>query len=137
MASYAHIQNNIVDAVIVIEPDVLAGAGGWFCPECQRFANENEWLQTSYNTEGGVHKLGGTPLRKNFAGKGYQYDSVRDAFIPPKPFDSWSLDEDRCQWKAPKDKPDDGKLKKWDENGQDWVDVIIDGKVESVVTEII
>ena len=63
------------------------------------------WLQTSYNTFGGIHKLGGTPLRKNYAGVGYTYDSERDAFIPPQPFNSWTLDDTTCLWKAPKAMP--------------------------------
>lgn len=137
MAHFAHITNNIVNAVIVIEPQVLTDAGGWHCPECGVFAPLEEWVQTSYNTEGGVNKLGGEPLRKNFAGKGYEYDSLKDAFIPPKPFDSWTLDEQKCQWVPPKALPSDGKLKTWNEELQDWVDVVIDGKVEAVVTETI
>ena len=64
------------------------------------------WKQTSYNTIGGEHKLGGTPLRKNHAGIGYTYDEDRDAFIPPKPFASWILDETTCLWKAPVEKPE-------------------------------
>ena len=64
------------------------------------------WKQTSYNTIGGEHKLGGTPLRKNHASIGYTYDEDRDAFIPPKPFASWILDETTCLWKAPVEKPE-------------------------------
>jgi len=66
---------------------------------------DTNWKQTSYNTYGGVHSLGGTPLRKNFAGIGYTYDENRDAFIAPKTFNSWILDEDTCVWKAPIEKP--------------------------------
>ena len=63
------------------------------------------WIQTSYNTHGGVHSLGGTPLRKNYAGLGYSYDRTKDAFIPPKPFSSWILDDVTCLWKSPIDMP--------------------------------
>ena len=68
------------------------------------------WKQTSYNTYGGVHQLGGTPLRKNYAGIGYTYDEDKDAFIPKQPFNSWTLNEDTCQWEAPSARPDDGKF---------------------------
>jgi len=78
------------------------------------------WKQTSYNTRGGVHKLGGTPLRKNHAGIGYTYDEDRDAFIPPKPFSSWTLNETTCQWESPVVKPDDGKTYSWNEETQQW-----------------
>lgn len=77
--------------------------------------------RTSYNTVGGIHILNGTPFRKNFAAKGYSYDGVRDAFIPPKPFASWILDENSCLWKAPINKPEDGQLYTWNEINQQWV----------------
>ena len=64
------------------------------------------WKQTSFNTTGGVHKLGGTPFRKNYAGVGYTYDQTRDAFIPPKPYDSWILNETTCLWEAPVSQPE-------------------------------
>jgi|TARA_Y100000296_G_C5046756_1_gene192689 hypothetical protein len=79
------------------------------------------WKQTSYNTFGGVHKLDGTPFRKNYAGKGYTYDEARDAFIPPKPYDSWILNEDACLWEAPVAYPDDEKIYKWNEETTSWV----------------
>ena len=78
------------------------------------------WKQTSYNTHGGVHKLGGTPLRKNFAGIGMTYDENRDAFIPPKTFNSWILNETTCLWEAPVAKPNDGKMYNWNETTQNW-----------------
>ena len=78
------------------------------------------WKQTSYNTIAGEHKLGGTPFRKNFAGKGFTYDEDRDAFIPPKPFASWILNEETCQWEAPVVRPDDGKIYSWNETTQQW-----------------
>lgn len=80
------------------------------------------YLQTSYNTYGGVHSLGGTPLRKNFAGIGYTYDPSRDAFIPPKPYASWLLDETSCLWNAPIECPADGKPYQWDESTLSWVE---------------
>ena len=78
------------------------------------------WKQTSYNTIGGEHKLGGTPLRKNHAGTGYTYDEDRDAFIPPKPFNSWNLNEETCQWEAPVARPNDGQSYSWNEENQTW-----------------
>jgi hypothetical protein len=80
------------------------------------------YKQTSYNTSGGVHLLGGTPLRKNYAGIGFTYDEARDAFIPPKPFESWVLDEDTCLWAAPIAYPAEG-FHTWDEEAGDWVEV--------------
>ena len=81
------------------------------------------WKQTSYNTQGGVHKLDGTPFRKNYAGKGYTYDETRDAFIAPQPYNSWILNEDTCQWEAPSAYPDDGKRYEWNEETTSWVEV--------------
>ena len=78
------------------------------------------WKQTSYNTQGGVHMLGGTPLRKNHAGIGYKYDEDRDAFIPPKPFDSWTLNEETCIWEAPIAHPNDEQTYSWNEETQQW-----------------
>jgi hypothetical protein len=90
MSHYAQIdQNSIVTQVIVAEQDFIdSGAVG----------DPAQWIQTSYNTLGGVHLLGGTPLRKNYAGIGYTYDSTRDAFIPPNPGEGYLLDEDKCIW---------------------------------------
>lgn len=79
--------------------------------------------RTSYNTSGGVHSTGGTPFRKNYAGIGYTYDEARDAFIPPKPFDSWLLNEDSCLWEAPVAHPNDGGFYNWNEEDQEWVAV--------------
>jgi len=81
------------------------------------------YKQTSYNTHGGVHALGGTPLRKNYAGIGYTYDAGRDAFIPPKPYASWVLNETTCLWDAPVAYPDDGKRYSWDEATTSWVEI--------------
>ena len=88
------------------------------------------WVQTSYNTRGGVHTNGGTPLRKNYAGIGYTYDPARDAFIPPKPFDSWILNEDTCLWDAPTPYPTDGGMYYWDEGTLAWVAVEVDAPAE-------
>ena len=78
------------------------------------------WKQTSYNTHGGVHSTGGTPLRKNHAGIGYTYDEDRDAFIAPKPYASWILNEETCQWEAPVVYPDDGERYTWNESTTNW-----------------
>jgi hypothetical protein len=80
------------------------------------------YKQTSYNTYGGVHLLGGTPFRKNYAGIGYTYYESRDAFIPPQPFNSWSLNEQTCLWEAPTAMPMDGNVYVWDETQQNWVE---------------
>ena len=76
--------------------------------------------RTSYNTRGGVHLNRGTPFRKNYAGIGYTYDETRDAFIPPQPFDSWTLNEDSCLWEAPVDIPDDDQMYTWNEETTSW-----------------
>ena len=83
------------------------------------------WRKTSYNTHSNVHKLGGTPYRKNYAGIGYTYDASSDAFIPPKPFSSWVLDETTCTWQppTPRPAPDDDYLYEWDEDNTQWVRV--------------
>ena len=113
MAHWAHLTNGIVDQVIVIDEETLA-LGHW--------GDISEWKQTSYNTKAGVHVLGGTPLRKNYAGIGYSYDSERDAFIPPKPFASWLLNESTCLWECPIPSPNDGKMYFWDEPTISWVE---------------
>ena len=78
------------------------------------------WKQTSYNTIGGVHKLGGTPLRKNHAGIGYTYDEDKDAFIAPKPYPSWTLNDTTCLWEAPVSYPDNENKYSWNETNQTW-----------------
>ena len=78
------------------------------------------WKQTSYNTSGGVHKLGGTPLRKNYASIGYTYDEDRDAFIAPKPYNSWIFNENTCLWEAPSAMPDDDNNYTWNESTTTW-----------------
>ncbi len=81
--------------------------------------------RTSYNTRGGQHKYGGTPFRKNYAGLGYTYDVSKDAFIPPKPFASWTLNETTCTWQPPVAYPSDGKYYEWVEESNQWVKIII------------
>ena len=114
MSHFAKVENGMVTQVIVIEQDVL-DTGLWGDPA--------SWVQTSYNTRGGEHLLGGTPLRKNYAGTGYTYDSERDAFIPPQPFPSWLLNEDSCQWQAPVAMNSDGKNYQWDEISLVWIEI--------------
>ena len=128
MAHFAKIdENNIVTTVVVVDDaDTQDENGNEVCSIGAAYLNAGlggTWKQTSYNTRGNIHKLGGTPFRKNYAGKGYTYDSERDAFIHPKPFPSWTLDEDTCLWNAPTPHPDDGKRYKWDEDSQSWVEM--------------
>ena len=92
MAHFAKVNNGVVVQVIVAEPEFF---------DTFVDSSPGEWLQTSYNTYGGVHVNGGTPLRKNYAGVGFTYDRTLDAFIPPKPYASWTLNEDTCLWDAP------------------------------------
>ena len=112
MAHYARVTDGIVTSVIVAEAEFF-----------DDFVDEvsGEWIQTSYNTLEGVHLLGGTPLRKNFAGLGYTYDLERDAFIASKTFNSWILNEDKCCWEAPIAKPDDENNYIWNEESLNWV----------------
>ena len=113
MSHFAKVENGIVTQVIVAEQDVIdTGIFG------------HGWVQTSYNTQGGVHVLGGTPLRKNYAGIGYSYDETLDAFVPPKPFKSWTLNTDTCLWEAPTPMPVDGKIYEWNEKSKKWVEVV-------------
>jgi hypothetical protein len=140
MGHYAQIDsNNIVVNVIVAKGDIV---------NTGIFGDSSKWIKTSYNTQAGVHYTpnkavdgqyvpdGGIALRKNYAGIGYTYDKDRDAFIPPKPFPSWVLDEDKCIWKDPVEgrftqsvdptwddsKPiQEYKNWKWDEDNQEWV----------------
>jgi hypothetical protein len=114
MSHFAKVNNGIVEQVIVAEPEFF---------ETFVDSSPGEWIQTSYNTRGGVHANGGTPLRKNYAGIGYTYDRVLDAFIPPKPYASWTLNEDTCLWDAPVAYPDDGKIYSWDEATTNWIEV--------------
>lgn len=121
MAHYAFLnQNNIVVEVIVGKEEYENGVD-WE----QQYAviRGATCKRTSYNTHGGVHANGGTPLRKNYAGVGFTYDAQLDAFIPPKPFASWVLNEDTCLWDAPVPHPTDGKIYLWDEQTTNWIEV--------------
>ena len=86
-------------------------------------AFKGTWLRTSYNTIKGVHRLDGVPFRKNYAGIDYTYDETRDAFIPPKPYPSWILNEETCIYDPPIAYPDDGKLYDWDEETKSWEEI--------------
>ena len=129
MASFAKIGlNNKVIEVHSLHNDVLKDAGGieqevLGIDFLTKLTGWSIWKQTSYNTGGGVHKLGGTPFRKNHAGIGYNYVASKDAFIPPQPFDSWTLNEDTCQWDAPVSYPDDDKEYNWNKDTQAWDEI--------------
>jgi hypothetical protein len=111
MSHFARVNaQGIVEQVIVAEQDFI-----------DTLPDRTSWVQTSYNTRGGQHPEG-RPLRKNYAGIGYTYDYVRDAFMPPKPYASWVLNENTCLWDAPTPYPTDGKTYNWDENTQQWVE---------------
>lgn len=115
MGHYAKVVNGTVTNVIVAEKEFF---------DTFVDSTPGEWIQTSYNTIAGKHVLGGTPLRKNFAGVGYTYDKDRDAFIAPKPFPSWTLNEETCQWEPPVAKPvHESKIFEWNEGKAGWVDV--------------
>ena len=124
MSHFAKVENGIVTQVIVAEQDFInTGAVG----------DPSSWVQTSYNTQGGVHKTGGTPLRKNYAGIGMVYDAGRDAFYAPSPYPSWILDENTCFWTAPIAMPEiiapteteTGTFWNWDEATVNWVAVTV------------
>jgi hypothetical protein len=128
MASFAKLNSeNIVTTVESVVNDVLKDSNG---VEQEQLGIEflktlyNEpnaiWKQTSYNTHGNIHSLGETPFRKNHAGIGYIYDSQRDAFIPPKPYNSWILNETTCLWDAPVARPNDNNIYSWNEETQNW-----------------
>ena len=114
MSHFAKVVDGKVTQVIVAEPEFF-----------QTFVDSSpgEWIQTSYNTHGGQHRNGGTPLRKNYAGVGYSYDRTKDAFIPPKPFASWVLNDTTCLWDAPTPMPTDDKFYEWDETTTSWKEV--------------
>lgn len=116
MAHFAKVTDGKVTQVIVAEPEFFATFVD---------SSPGEWIQTSYNTHGGVHATGGTPLRKNYAGIGYTYDRTRDAFIPPQPFSSWLLNETTCLWEAPVAYPTDDKRYEWNEASQQWDEIVI------------
>lgn len=117
MGHYAKVLDGKVTQVIVAEPEFFA-----------TFVDNSpgEWIKTSYNTRGGVHLLGGQPLRKNFAGSGYTYDKAKDAFIPPQPFPSWTLNSTTCLWEPPYAMPvhsTNNKPYYWDEPSLSWKEI--------------
>ena len=117
MAHFAKIDNNnIVTKVIAAEDNLL---------DTFIDTTPGTWIQTSYNTYGGVHADGKTPLRKNFAGVGSVYDAVKDAFIYPKPYDSWTLNNTTCLWEAPVAYPSDAEVcdYSWNETDKSWDEV--------------
>jgi hypothetical protein len=112
MSHFARVNaQGIVEQLIVAEQDFI-----------NTLLDASSWVQTSYNTHGGQHPEG-RPLRKNYAGIGFTYDPIRDAFIPPKPYASWVLNENTCLWDAPTPYPTDGKTYNWDENTQQWAEI--------------
>ena len=126
MASFAKIGlNNKVIEVLSVNNEVLHDSNGIEqevngIDFLTKLTGYPVWKQTSYNTHGGVHNNGGTPLRKNHAGIGYTYDEDRDAFIPKKPYQSWILNEDTCLWNAPVAYPNDGQRYIWNEQIKNW-----------------
>jgi hypothetical protein len=111
MAHYAKVNNNIVEQVIVAEAEFF---------ETFVDSSPGEWIQTSYNTKGNQHLLGGTPLRGNFAGLGSIYDKTNDVFYAPKPYNSWILNESTWLWESPVAMPTDGKDYRWNESTTSW-----------------
>ena len=121
MAHFAKLDsNNIVTEVVVVHNDVATSESAGVAFLNSMYKTNDTWKQTSYNTVAGKHKLDGTPFRKNYAAIGYTYDSTKDAFIPPKPYDSWTLDEDTCQWEAPVEKPGGDNIYEWNEDTKSW-----------------
>jgi len=118
MAHYAFLNMQNIVTEVIVGKDETDGPTNWE----MHYGNIREQVckRTSYNTRGGVHSEGGTPFRKNYAGIGYTYDFARDAFIPPKPFDSWTLNENSCLWEAPVAMPDDGQQYTWNEETTSW-----------------
>jgi len=119
MAHYAFLDENYIVTEVIVGKDESnydweAHYGQFRGQLCKR---------TSYNTHGGVHNSGGTPYRKNYAGIGYSYDPQRDAFIPPRPFASWQLNESTCLWDPPTAMPTDGKMYRWDEDTTSWIEI--------------
>ena len=128
MASFVKLgAGNKVLTVVVVSNDIATTEQAGIDFLNNLYGTNDIWKQTSYNTIGGKHRLGGTPFRKNFAGIGYKYDQTRDAFIPPKPFSSWILNEETCLWEAPVNQPeltqeqrDNNNYYEWNETKQNW-----------------
>jgi hypothetical protein len=121
MGHFARVLNGKVTQVIVAEQDFI---------DAGHVGEPNEWIQTSYNTKGGVHygqdgqPDGGVALRANYAGIGYLYDYINDVFIPPKPYSSWVLNNTTWNWDAPTPMPTDGKIYQWDEATKAWTELV-------------
>lgn len=120
MAHFAELDNNNVVVRVIVVADEHEENGEEWC----RNLLGGFWKKTSYNTIANTHRLGGTPFRKNYAGIGFTYDPAKDAFIPPKPFNSWLLDEEQCIWVPPVAMPDDGKMYTWDEGTLSWTEIL-------------
>ena len=120
MAHYAYIDSNSIVVAVTVGKDEAELINGLDTETYYAQGTPYTVKRTSYNTYGGVHQLGGVPFRKNYAGIGYTYDAVRDAFIAPKPFASWVLDETTCKWGAPVPYPATGEWR-WDEATLSWV----------------
>jgi hypothetical protein len=118
MAHWAKIENGIVTNITVGSNEDHDEGYQWLVDNIG-----GTWVKTSYNTRGGVHLLGGEPLRKNYAIIGGTYDESRDAFIAPKPFDSWTLNEETCEWNPPTPRPTDDKEYYWDEPTLSWKEI--------------
>jgi len=116
MGHFAKVLNGTVTQVIVAEPEFF---------DTFVDSSPGEWIQTSYNTIGGQHTLGGTPLRGNFAGIGYTYDKEHDVFYPAEPYPKWILNKTTWSWAPPKPMPTDGKLYQWNVGLEDWVEIVI------------
>ena len=125
MAHFVKIDNsNVVLQVIVVDDkDTQDGNGDEVEAIGAKYLADGfggTWKKTSYNTIANTHRLGGTPFRKNYAGIGHIYDATRDAFYAPKPYDSWTLNEDTCLWEPPVPYPDDGNQYIWNEDTTSW-----------------
>ena len=123
MAHFAQLKNssnNTVVRVVVVHNNEAPTEEAGITFLKGLYGEDTIWKQTSYNTVANTHRLGGTPFRKNFAGTGFTYDESRDAFIPIKPFASWVLNEDTCQWETPIPMPTDGQPYRWNEENQSW-----------------
>ena len=121
MAHFAKINaSNIVTEVIVVSNDIATSESAGVTFINNLYGTSDTWKQTSFNTYANTHKLDGTPFRKNYAGIGYTYDASKNAFIPPKFYASWVLNNTTCLWEAPTDYPDDGKYYSWNESNTAW-----------------
>jgi|TARA_X000001388_G_scaffold25673_2_gene17916 hypothetical protein len=121
MAHFAKLGvGNIVERVEVVSNDIATTEQAGIDFLNNLYNTRDVWKQTSYNTYGGEHTLGGTPFRKNYAGIGFKYDLTRDAFIPSQPYNSWTLNEETCLWQSPVAYPTDGKEYDWNETNKSW-----------------